>query len=151
AGDVPVVVVGLQVERVAVSQQAGQALGDGGPVVGADADVDARVDRGVGDGLAHGDASSASVGWGVEGFVRFAAAQVAQRPQTVSSPVSATKPAPTSGRRRVAAGPSTSVMAPHSRHTAWWWPVVRASKRAAPPAGWTRRARPTPSRAASTS
>ncbi|MEI2695164.1 MAG: hypothetical protein V9E90_08850 [Saprospiraceae bacterium] len=39
-GDVPVEVVRHQVERVAVGQQAGQALGDGGAVLVGDADVE---------------------------------------------------------------------------------------------------------------
>jgi hypothetical protein len=47
-GDVPVEVVGLQVERVRVGQQVGQTVGDRLPVVLGDADVDvAALERHV--------------------------------------------------------------------------------------------------------
>ena len=43
AGDVPVVVVGLQIQAVGVCQQFGQALGHGFALLVGHADVDAHV------------------------------------------------------------------------------------------------------------
>jgi len=40
AGDVPVVIMGLQIERVAVSQQLGKPARDLGAILVADADID---------------------------------------------------------------------------------------------------------------